>query len=586
MPLVPVNSDTLLSATTFEVYSDGDLVPPEIGYASITVQSAINRIPRARLVLFDGDVTEGDFSVSAGELFVPGKSIEIKAGYNGESKSIFKGVVIRHGIEIIEGNTSKLVIELKDPSVRLTVGRKNKYFFDSKDSEILEEIINGYSGISADVEDTPTTHASMVQYYVTDWDFILTRAEINGKLVFVEDSKVIIKKPEVSADPKLDLAFGANVVEFQAEMDARRQYTTSKGFSWDKANQELKEVEASDPGLDIHGNFSPSELADIIGLSDFRLQHIGALDNTELQAWTDASLLRSRLSKIQGSIKVTGTNQVKPGDLVKLDGFGERFNGKAFVSSVYHEVTNQSGWFTHLGIGLEPKFISEVFDDILDPPAAGIIPAIKGLHVGKVTSLEDPEGEHRVRIFIPVIEPSSEGIWARMASPDAGEGDAARGIFFMPEVDDEVIVGFINEDPRDPVILGKLYSSAKPAPFEQTENNFQKGIVTKTGLKLVFDDEVKSITLETPNGNKMTISDQEKGFVLEDENGNKVVLNSDGVQYESSKDFIIKASGDVKIEGVNIEIKASAELKAEGGAGAEFSSSGATNVKGSLVQIN
>ena len=586
MPIIQENSDTLLSATTFEIFSEGELVPPEIGYASITAQNAINRIPSARLVLFDGDVAEGDFSASAGELFVPGKTIEIKAGYNGESQTIFKGIIIRHGIEIIEGNTSKLVIELKDPSIKLTVGRKNKYFFDSKDSEIIEEIIGGYSGVSAEVEDTGTTHPSMVQYYVSDWDFILTRAEINGKLVFVEDSKVMVKKPEVSADPKLDLAFGENVVEFQAEMDARRQYATSKGFSWDKANQELKEVEASDPGLDIHGNFSPSELADIIGLSDFRLQHIGALDNTELQAWTDASLLRSRLSKIQGSIKVTGTNQIKPGDLVKLDGFGERFNGKAFVSSVYHEVTNQSGWFTHLGIGLEPKFISEVFDDILDRPAAGIIPAIKGLHVGKVTSLEDPDGEHRVRIFIPVIEPSSEGIWARMASPDAGGGDAARGMFFMPEVDDEVIVGFINEDPRDPVILGKLYSSAKPAPFEQTEDNFQKGLVTKTGLKLVFDDEVKSISLETPNGNKMTISDEEKGFVLEDENGNKVVLNSDGVQYESSKDFIIKASGDVKIEGVNIEIKASAELKAEGGAGAEFSSSGATNVKGSLVQIN
>lgn len=586
MPLVPVNSDTLLSATTFEIFSEGELVPPEVGYASITVQNSINKIPSARLVLFDGDVSQGNFSVSGGELFVPGKSIEIKAGYNGESESIFKGIIIRHGIEIIEGNTSKLVIELKDPSVKLTVGRKNKYFFESKDSEIIEEIIGGYAGISADVEDTETSHPSMVQYYVTDWDFILTRAEINGKLAFVEDSKIMIKKPEISADPKLELTFGENVVEFHAEMDARRQYSTSKGFSWDKANQELKEVEATDPGIDLQGNFSPGDLADIIGLSDYRLQHIGSLDNTELQAWTDAALLRSRLSKIQGTLKINGNSQIKPGDLVKLDGFGERFNGKAFVSSVFHEVTNQSGWFTHLSIGLEQKFISEIFDDIVDKPAAGIIPAIKGLHVGKVTNLEDPDGEHRVRIFIPVIDASSEGIWARMASPDAGEGEEARGIFFLPEVGDEVIVGFINEDPRDPVILGKLYSSAKPAPFEQTEDNFQKGIVTKTGLKLVFDDEVKAISLETPNGNKLLISDEEKGFVLEDENGNKVILNADGVQYESAKDFIIKASGDVKIEGVNVEIKASAELKTEGGAGAEFSSSGATKVKGSLVQIN
>jgi Rhs element Vgr protein len=585
MPLVPVNTETNPSLATYKIFSDGTELPASVGVAMIAIQKAVNKVPSARLVLYDGDVAAGDFGLSGGDLFVPGKALEIRAGYNNLEEPLFKGIIIRHGLEVSE-KASKLTLELKDPVVKMTVGRKNKYFFESKDSEIIEEVIGTYSRLSSEVEATTATHPEMVQYYVTDWDFILTRAEANGKITLVEDSKVRVLKPETSAEAKLELQFGTNVVEFQAEMDARTQYASSKSMSWDLANQELKEAEGSDPVMDFQSNLSGSELADVIGLSDFRLQHSGGLDDQELQAWADAKMMRSRLSKIQGQAKILGDNTLKPGDMVSLSGFGDRFNGKAFVSSVYHEISPNRKWFTHLGLGLDSKFISNLYDDILDVPAAGLVPAIKGLHIGVVTSLDDPLGEHRVRIFIPVIDPGSEGTWARVSASDAGEGDDARGIFFMPEIGDEVIVGFINEDPRDPVILGTFYSSAKPAPFPQSDDNFLKGIVTKSQLKLAFDDEKKSISIETPNGNKITLSDEEGSILVEDENGNKATLNADGIALESAKDIILKASGDIKIEGINIEIKASAQLKAEGGAGAEFSSSASTQVKGSIVQIN
>lgn len=585
MPLVPVSNETNPSLATYKIFSGGNDLPASVGVAMISIQKAVNKVPSARLVLYDGDVAAADFELSGGDLFIPGKELEIRAGYNNIEESIFKGIIIRHGLEVSE-KASKLTIELKDPAVKMTVGRKNKYFFESKDSEIIEEVIGNYSGLSAEVEATTATHPEMVQYYVTDWDFILTRAEVNGKITLIENGKVKMVKPETSASAKLELLYGTNVVEFQAEIDARTQYSASKGMSWDLANQELREVEGSDPGMDFQSNLSGSELADVIGLSDFRLQHSGGLDDQEIQAWADAKMMRSRLSKIQGQVKILGDNTIHPGDMVSLAGFGDRFNGKAFVSSVYHEISPNRKWFTHLGLGLDSRFISSLYDDVLDVSAAGIIPAIKGLHIGVVTSLDDPLGENRVRIFIPVIDPGSEGTWARMASPDAGEGEEARGIFFMPEIGDEVIVGFINEDPRDPVILGKLYSSAKPAPFEQNDDNFKKGIVTKSKLKLVFDDEKKSISIETPNGNKIILSDEEGSIQLEDENGNKATLSADGISLDSAKDIILKASGDIKIEGVGIEIKASAQLKAEGGSGAEFSSSGSTQVKGSIVQIN
>ncbi len=82
------------------------------------------------------------------------------------------------------------------------------------------------------------------------------------------------------------------------------------------------------------------------------------------------------------------------------------------------------------------------------------------------------------------------------------------------------------------------------------------------------------------------MSDDEKGIKLEDENGNIIQMNADGITIESAKDLILKASGDIKIEGTNVSSKASAQYKAEGSSGAELSTSGQAVLKGSVVAIN
>ena len=105
-------------------------------------------------------------------------------------------------------------------------------------------------------------------------------------------------------------------------------------------------------------------------------------------------------------------------------------------------------------------------------------------------------------------------------------------------------------------------------------------------MKITFDDEKKILTLETPAGNKITANDDDGALVLEDNNGNKISMNADGITLESSKDVIIRASGDLKAEGVNLEMKAKAQFKASGSAGVEVSSSATAVLKGSLVQIN
>ena len=149
-----------------------------------------------------------------------------------------------------------------------------------------------------------------------------------------------------------------------------------------------------------------------------------------------------------------------------------------------------------------------------------------------------------------------------------------------------MIIGFVNDDPRDPVVLGMLNSSAKPAPVEAADDNHEKGFVTRSEMKLMFNDDKKSITIETPAGKSIVIDEDAGTIVIEDENSNKMELSSDGIVIDSSKDLILKAAGDVTIEGVNVSAKANAQFKAEGSAGAEMSTSAAAVVKGSVVQIN
>jgi uncharacterized protein involved in type VI secretion and phage assembly len=272
---------------------------------------------------------------------------------------------------------------------------------------------------------------------------------------------------------------------------------------------------------------------------------------------------------------------------VQLQGVGDRFNGKAFVSAVRHEI-QEGSWTTDVQIGFSPQWFTEQME-VSVLPASGLVPGIQGLQVGVVTQLQDdPDGEHRILVRVPVISTQEDGIWARIATLDAGKGDGAgRGTFFLPEIGDEVILGFVNGDPRDPVVLGMLHSSGKPAPLTAADANPEKGYVSRSDMKLLFNDEKKIIRLETPAGKKILL-DEDKGVLqMEDENGNKIVMDSSGILIESAKDLTLKAGGKIKGESsADLELKAGGNFKAEGSGGAEVKTSAIAVLKGSLVQIN
>ncbi len=561
---------------------EGAEIPLTLQIEAIVVDKGVNRIASARLVIVDGDSSAQQFSASNDTLFIPGKNIEILSGYEADTYTIFKGVIVKHTIKL-RGSGAQLLIECRDKAVALTLARHNKYFGEGiKDSDAIAQIINTYGGLVSDIADMPLTTNDLVQYEATDWDFIVARSELNGMLVYTDDGTLSIKAPDIAQASVLELSFGATILELDAEIDARLQYSSISGRTWNPASQEIDTVEGQAPTGELNGNLTPDDLADVFSVGDLYLNHGGTIIQPELQAWATALKLKQVLSKVRGRVKFKGIHTVKPGMILKLSNLSDRFNGNIFVSNIQH-VISAGEWQLEVQFGLDPSWFTEKYETSIKP-ASALIQAVPGLQIGIVTQLEsDPDGENRILVRMPVISADEQGIWARVSTLDAGN---ERGSFFLPEIGDEVIVGFLNADPRKAVVLGMVNSSSKPAPLTAADANDEKGFVTRSNMKLIFNDDKKSVTVETPAGKKIIIDEDADVMQLQDEHNNSIKMDSDGITIETQGKLILKALNDLSAEGMNVTMKANASFAAEGAASAELKASGSTTVKGSIVQIN
>ena len=565
----------------FTVKVGGQEVSREHQVLSMTITKTVNRISSARLAYLDGSAAASDFPLSNADTFLPGKAIEILAGAGRNQASLFKGVIVRQSIKVRDKHGAQLVVDCRHKAHKLTVGRKSAYYFDKTDSDIVSALLSN-AGVDANVESTQVTHKQQVQLASSDWDFLLARAEANGKLVFTNDDKVTVKAPSFSGSPACTLLFGATLLELDAQIDARLQFSAVKSKTWDPAQQSVVEKDAADPGMSGPGNLTSADLSAVAGLGSYELRH-ASLTEDEAQAWADAAWLKSKMSKVSGVAKCEGIGTINPGDLVTLAGVGERYSGDVLVTGIRHDLDLVQGWKTHVQFGGTESWSAEEHD-VSAPGAGALLPAASGLAIGKVVSNEDDAGEHRVRVRLPLVGMEEDGIWARVANLDAGN---ERGFFFRPEVDDEVVVGFLEDDPRRAVILGMLHSSAKAAPLTGSNDNHEKLYQSRSKMRMYFNDDKKVMVFDTPAGNKITLSEDAKAVKIEDQNGNKIEMTEAGIKIEAAKALELKAGTEIKLEsGTSFDVKGGTELKMEGSSGVELTSSALTKIKGSIIHLN
>lgn len=591
-------SSNSTGVTTYTIKVNGNAIDSSIGIISIHIHYQINHIASAEITISDGDIASQKFEISDADTFKPGATISISAGYASVENNIFDGIIIGHGIEIGADNSTCLNIVCKDKAIAMTIAKHSQCFLAKSDSNIISSLIANYSGLTSSVGSITDTHAELVQFNSTDWDFILTRAEANGFVVTSQSNKVTVDKPSVSGSAALVVTYGTDLMSFSAKVDARNQLSSVTATAWDSTKQDMVTGKGPVQAIAGQGNFTSQDLANVLGISDYTLQTASTISSDSLANWAKGQQVKAMLSKVRGNVTFQGNASAKIDSLIELAGVGERYNGAHYIGGIHHNI-EKGQWITTAELGLSPMWSAE-HRDIGAPPASGYLPPVDGLQIGVVTKLdEDPDSNYRVQIKIPILNSEANLIWARLATYYASSGF---GNFFIPEVGDEVIVGCINQDPGNPIIIGSLYSSKNKMPEELTAENYIKSIVTKSKLKVIFDDENIVMTLQTPNGNSIVLSDKAKSITLTDQNSNSISLGEGGISITSSKDITIsaknsvsiestsdttiKATGDAKISGLNVSAQANTGLTLKGNATAELSCSGITTIKGALVKIN
>lgn len=574
-----------------EVRVNGETISAETQILNIKVQEAINKIPSAELMIIDGSISDGNFRISDEGIFKPGNKIEIYLGYHGSNEMVFKGIIITN-THRINNQSCEMHIECKDERIKMTVQKAGQNFIDMTDADIVQQLLeqNNLPGVEW-TGGKNIQHEQLVQFDATDWDFMISRIDINGKICLLHNDEMIIKNPGLTEPPALFLTNGASILEFHAEIDSRLQNPSVQTSAWNYGDQEITVIESDDPeGIDEKINTADDEsgtIKEIItGIASVLdkpyIMRAAPMSPEEQQAVSDSKRLKQVLVRVKGGVTYIGSVNALPGNFIQLNGVGDRFNGNVFVSAIHHEYA-EGNWTTEATLGWDEFFFAESINPKHPASSSGQLSSVQGLHAGIVTDIEDASGQYRVKIRLPLVNENDEGVYARVATLDAGNN---RGTFFRPEIDDEVLVGFMNDDPRHPVILGMLHSSNKAAPLEPENDNPKKGYVSRSGIKMLFDDEKKSMLIETP-GNRMIEMDDDAGTIsIKDSNGNKIIMDSNGITIEAAKDLVLKAGKSISLSAPEVSMKADATMSVEGNGSTSVKSSGVTEIKGAIVKIN
>ncbi len=555
-----------MTATVTIEDPSGNKIADDCEVVSLETVSVANKIPYVTLVL---GINNNHFATSGLAMLQLGNSLLIKLQDDWE----FKGLVTSHNIRSAVGGGSLLVVEVKDECCKLDTSRGSAVYLEQSTEQVIKTILSR-NAVGIGEIDNQEGKGSLVQCQCSDWDFLLMRADVNELIVMVDNGKLSAKKVDLSSGTKHDFNYGSSDhLAFEMNANIGKQFGGITAQYWDQQTQKVPAAQAAEPMVLSQG--AQLDFSQITAKTNHQTAHLSAMvAGTTLQskAWANSAMQKDRLAMFRGTLTLPGNTKIKLGDLINIQGVGELFNGTTLITGVRHKVT-LNDWQTIVQFGLSSKWYAEQYPDINALPAAGLVPAINGLQVGIVESfMEDDEGKQRLPVRIPALQSNNEApeneqgliVWARLCAINAGK---EKGLFFQPSEGDEVIVGFINNDPASAIILGGAYSQENQPEqgYGTGENDKRQGIVTQGKLQLAFEDDSQVISLLIPPSkegepnseinlskdgirlkdafeNDLTLDSN--GISLKDKHGNEIKMSKAGIELISSTDLLFKAAGE------------------------------------------
>ncbi len=553
--------------------------------------------------------TPDDFVVNNSKKFIGAPIVvEINGVTPGSDSSLpglfFKGII--HLVRAIKSDLSNedtIVLQGYSPEILLSDHPGCRSFENKTLGQIVNEVLKPYPRDLLNARVNPAYGEQIpfcVQYGESSLEFLQRLAARYGEWMYYNGEALIFGSPGSGQEEELALGEDLATLHFSLNMEA----TGVKYVSYDYLNAKRVET-GTDQTTGKNQQNEVGKYAFDQSAKRFKqdiLQNYPHLNvppanfgkAQKMAVETDASARALRMS----GIEATGENlHLGPGKKIKVKALkaertGEIDYGKYLITTVEHHCDNLLNYENHFtAVPVEARI-----PEYANPGAV----AHSGPQSAIVTDNKDPEKLGRVRVNFFWQAKNQMTPWIRVLNPYAAND---RGFYFIPEIDDEVLVDFEEGDIEKPFVAGSLYHGQnKPHTGWPDNKNSFKGIVTKSKLRIEFDDNKKITTIDTPGGNKIVISDDEKSILLNDMNNNKVELSSGGIVLDSPKEIRLKAgskikmdgsagveiasSADVKISGLNIKQTADAGFTAQGNATAELSASGQTTVKGAMVMIN
>jgi phage protein D/phage baseplate assembly protein gpV len=495
------------------------------------------------------------------DTFGLGKEVKIELAQGTSTrKTLIKGEVTGLMPTMTSDNEVELQIRGYDKSHRLQRGRQTRSFVQVTDSDIAERIALEL-GLGTNTKPTTEVHDYVLHHNQTNLEFLQQRAAAIGYQVGVHEGDLYFKpvgEPISNGvgGPPVALKWGENLEEFEISRSTPGQATEVVVRGWDPKKKEVVvgQSKRSDAGPDTKRNQAGGAAVKSAFGMDAPMTVLRPDITTQATA---EKLAQAICDEMHGDFttahgSAVGDPDLRPGANVKVSGVGV-FDGTYRVSSASH-VFDQRGYSTSFSIeGARAPF----------SPLLGFEPPQRSSHapwfsIGIVTNNKDPEEMGRVKVKLPFLADELESDWCRLLSPMAGDG---RGFYFMPELDDEVVVAFAGGPGNLPIVIGSLWGGKDATPVKASQ--------------AVSDGKVVQRLIKTRAGNLIELNDTsgKEKVVIHDKNGNQISLECEGNK------ITISSKGEV-------EIHSAGKMTVRSDADMDVRASGRLNLRGSTVNIN
>jgi len=421
------------------------------------------------------------------------------------------------------------------------------------------------------------------------------RAKRIGYELFVEDRTMNFRKSKAGTSATHTLELYQDIIRLHVRMTSVAQDAKVQVLSWDPQQKQaiVGQSTHGTPTVSIGQSVYSGSLAKDFSASTMVVANRPTTNGSVADALAKAVKDDILANAVQVTGEVHGNPDLQPGRMVKLDKLGSRLNGDYYVTSATHRYSNKQIYTTAFTVsGRRSDTLGELVSSASSSNGHGGADAPA---IGIVTDNKDPDGMARVKVKFPWLGDNVESDWARLVAPGNGP---TRGVYFIPEVDDEVLVAFEHGDVHRPFILGGLWNGKDKPPkanseiVTQTVN--QRIIQSRTGHQIIFDDTdqkqmviIKSqaghtVTLDDSGGGKISIVDKStKNSITIDTGANKISIHAmQDIELTSDTGNIkiSAAAGNVNISGLQSSVSGQTHLTLDGGP--------MTEVKGGMLKLN